>query len=385
MPIHTIDGAQLRGGRTYRVGIVGLGPVAVRRRAFEDLPSVVRESARASERLPFVPFGDPVIHSHVWAIGHVPQLSLEAVCDIDPARIDRFVDNWGARWPNARSYRDYHDMLASEDLDIVAVATPEHLHSEPTVAAAEAGVRAVLCEKPLATSIEDADRMIAACESNEVLLSVDYTRRWSPLFHEVRDAIRSSAIGELSMMSASFGGMQAWMFRSGSHLLDAMVFFSDAEPVKVSAHLEEGYDDWDEYRGSGGGNSTERDPGATGYIVFDNGMRAFFSCLKNTPDSFRDLAIIGTEGSITFKFDGESAEMQTVDPSRPYATVKMPLTPPVFRSRGIEAAYREIVDNIANGTENTSPARDARKSVQIMVGFLRSHQEGGRLVDVPSI
>ena len=148
LPIHTIDGARLSGGRTYRVGIVGLGPVAIRRRASEDLPRVVQESARASVRPPFVPFGDPVIHSHVWAIGHVPQLSIEAVCDIDQARIDRFEDNWGARWPDARSYRDYRDMLACKDLDIVAVTTPEHLHSEPTVAAAEAGVRAVFCEKP---------------------------------------------------------------------------------------------------------------------------------------------------------------------------------------------------------------------------------------------
>ena len=373
-------------GQTYRIGIVGLGPIAVRKRASEDLPSAAaQESALASERIPFAPFGDPIIQSHVGAIDHVPQVSLEAVCDIDPARIDRFGDNWRARWPDARSYHDYREMLASEDLDIVAVTTPEHLHAEPTVAAAEAGVRAVFCEKPLATSIEDADRMIAACESKEVLLSVDYTRRWTPLFHEVRDAIRSGTIGELSMMLASFGGTQAWMFRSGSHLLDAMVFFSDAEPAKVSAHLEEGYDDWDEYRGSGGGNATERDPGATGYIVFDNGVRAFFSCMKNTPDSFRDVSIIGTKGSITFEFDRDFAELRLSDPSQSYNTLKMQLTPPVFRSRGIEAAYREIVDNLANGTENTSPARGARKSVQIMIGFLRSHQEGGRMVDIQSL
>ena len=224
--------------------------------------------------------------------------------------------------------------------------------------------------------------MIEACEANGAILSVDYTRRWSPAFHKVRDAIRSGAIGELSAMSASFGGMQAWMFRSGSHLLDAMVFFTEADPVRVSAHLEDGYDDWDVYRGSGGGNATERDPGATGYVVFDNGVRAFYSCLKNTPDSTRDVVITGTKGTISFKFDGESAELQFNDPAYAYNTIRTTLTPDVHRSRGIEAAYREIVDNIANGTESTSPARDARKSVRIMAGFLRSHQEGGRLVDV---
>ena len=115
--------------------------------------------------------------------------------------------------------------------------------------------------------------MIAACEANGVILSVDYTRRWSPAFHKVRDAIRSGAIGELSLMSASFGGVQAWLFRSGSHLLDAMVFFTGADPVKVSAHLEDGLRRLGTYIvGWEAANATERDPGATGYVVFDNGV-----------------------------------------------------------------------------------------------------------------
>ena len=366
----------------YRLGIIGLGPVAIRKLPSEDLPAVIQAAMQASEKPEFVPFGDRVMVSHTWAIGHVPEIEIVAACDLEPARVERFRENWGDRWPNARMYSDYREMLRSEELDIVTVTTPEHLHAEPTEAAAESGVRAIFCEKPLATSVADADRMIEACEANGVVLSVDYTRRWSPAFHKIRDTIRSGAIGELSLMSASFGGVQAWLFRSGSHLLDAMVFFTGADPVRVSAHLEDGYDDWDAYRGEGGGNATERDPGATGYVVFDNGVRAFFSCLKNTPDSMRDVTITGTKGTIRFAFDGESAELQFNDPAYAYSTIRTTLTPEVHRSRGIEAAYREIVDNIANGTERTSPARDARKSVRIMAGFLRSHQEGGRLVDV---
>jgi predicted dehydrogenase len=204
------------------------------------------------------------------------------------------------------------------------------------------------------------------------------------MFHKVRDTIQSGAIGEIGTISTSFGGVQAWMFRSGSHLLDAMTFFTQATPLKVSAHLEDGYDDWDEYRGSGGGNATERDPGATGYVVFDNGVRAFYSCLKTTPDSYRDTVITGSKGYLSFKFDGEFAELHMTDPAHAYNTLRTTLTPDAFRSRGIEAAYREIIDNIANGTTSSSPARDARKTVQILMGFLKSHQEGGRLVDVPA-
>lgn len=366
----------------YRVGIIGLGPVAIRRQPSEDLPGVIQETMKAAEKPPFAPFGEPVFVSHAWAMSHIPEIDIAAVCDLDPARVERFRDNWGHRWPDAELYRDHEKMLTDEDLDIVLVATPEHRHAEPTIAAAKSGAKAIFCEKPLATSMDDANRMIAASEDNDVILTVDYTRRWSPLFHQVRDTIRSGAIGELSTISTSFGGVQAWMFRSGSHLLDAMSFFTEASPVKVSAHLEDGYDDWDEYRGAGGGNATERDPGATGYVVFDSGVRAFYSCLKTTPDSYRDVVITGSKGYITFKFDGDSAELNVTDPSFAYNTLRTTLTPGMFRSRGIEAAYREIIDNIANGTESSSPAQDARKSVQIMMGFLKSHQKGGRLVDV---
>ncbi len=346
------------------------------------MPGVIRETMRAAEKPTFSPFGEPVFVSHAWAMSHIPEIDIVAVCDLDPARVERFRNNWHHRWPDTELYRDYQKMLADEDLDIVLVATSEHRHAEPTVAAANSGVKAIFCEKPLATSLEDANRMIAACEDNGVILSIDYTRRWSPLFHKIRDIIRSGVIGELSTIAASFGGVQAWMFRSGSHALDGMVFFSEATPIKVSAHLEDGYDDWDEYRGTGGGNATERDPGATGYVVFDSGVRAFYSVLKTAHNSYRDVVITGANGYITFKFDGEFAELHTTDPNHAYNTLRTTVTPDVYRSRGIEAAYREIIDNIANGTASSSPARDARKSVQIMMGFLKSHQEEGRLVDI---
>ena len=98
-------------------------------------------------------------------------------------------------------------MLAREDLDILVVATSEHRHADITVDGARAGVKAVFCEKPLATSMEDADRMIEACEENGVVLISGHTRRWRRIYHTVRDA---------------------------------MCFFAESEPAQVFANVEEG-------------------------------------------------------------------------------------------------------------------------------------------------
>ena len=64
--------------------------------------------------------------------------------------------------------------------------------------------------------------------------------------------------------------------------------------------------------------------------------------------------------------------------------VSRPLDIGVHQVHGILAAYEEMFDLIENDGVSVSPAREARKTVQIMMGFLKSHQEGGRLVDVPA-
>ena len=59
------------------------------------------------------------------------------------------------------------------------------------------------------------------------------------------------------------------------------------------------------------------------------------------------------------------------------------LVPAHYKVEGIEAGYRELIGLIEKGGTAVSPAREARKTVQIMMGFLKSHQQGSRLVDVP--
>ena len=78
------------------------------------------------------------------------------------------------------TYSDWREMLRCEDVDIVSVATYTPWHAEITIASAEAGVRAVICEKPITTRLRDADRVIDACKKHGTLLAVNHPRRWHP-------------------------------------------------------------------------------------------------------------------------------------------------------------------------------------------------------------
>ena len=150
--------------------------------------------ARRPESASGIPVYGEVGRSHAAAYHQHPQTDVVGVCDIRPEALSQFHEQWGDVWPDVRCYTDYRELLEREQPDIVSVVTRDHLHADITVEAAHGSARAVLCEKPIATRLADADRMIEVTAREGVLLSVEHTRRWSHEFHLVRQLhIRLSA------------------------------------------------------------------------------------------------------------------------------------------------------------------------------------------------
>ena len=96
---------------------------------------------------------------------------------------------------------DYADVVSAPEIDAVIVATPDKLHCEMVVAAAEAG-KHVLCEKPMCNSVEEADRMVAACRDAGVKLMVGFTERYATTYQDAKRRIESGEIGEPKMILA---------------------------------------------------------------------------------------------------------------------------------------------------------------------------------------
>lgn len=106
----------------------------------------------------------------------------------------------GARFATAnqlpRSYDSLDELLADPEIDVVYVGTTNELHAEQTIAAARSG-KHVLCEKPLATNLEDAERMVAECASAGVILATDHHQRGTPAVTVMREQIEAGAIGDV--------------------------------------------------------------------------------------------------------------------------------------------------------------------------------------------
>ena len=124
------------------------------------------------------------------ALRDAPMCELIAVSRARAELAESFARDFGAR----RWHSDWRELVANEEIDAVYVATPVHLHSEQTIAAAEAG-KHVLCEKPMAMDVAECDRMIAACRANGVKLGVAYYRHFYPVVRRVKELLDSRELG----------------------------------------------------------------------------------------------------------------------------------------------------------------------------------------------
>lgn len=315
-------------------------------------------------------------YSHAAALARIPAAQVTAICDIVPEATERFLDQWGDTWPGITPYTDVTAMLDEEEIDVLAVATPDDRHADIVVDAAERGIPAIMCEKPLATTLADADRMIEAIDAHGTIVSVEHTRRWDPFFHQVKALIDAGRIGDVQTITGTLHGERAMLFRNGTHIIDLMGYYAGAEPGRVFAQLEPGYDDYTEYQGDGG-HDPASEPGASAYIEYTSGVRGFYNGLKGS-FGLTEWDIIGMTGRL--RINGATAELWTLDETT-QELVQRPFPATMVMTGAIEEAYLELFAALREGGPLRSTARDARQTVAVLDAILRSNQTGS-LVDV---
>jgi predicted dehydrogenase len=214
--------------------------------------------------------------------------------------------------------KDYQDMF--EKVDAVTICTPNKFHAEISIAALEAGVH-VLCEKPMAITVEECEAMIAAAEKNERLLSIAYHYRYTPEAKLAKKAILHNEIGDplvtrvQAMRRRKVPGWGVFTNKElqgggslidfGCHLLDlALWLLDDPEPVEVMGRT---YDrlsktpglvnDW----GVFDHETFNVDDHVTSYITFKNGESLQFECswAANIKEDSTSLTISGVDGGIS--------------------------------------------------------------------------------------
>jgi predicted dehydrogenase len=324
--------------------------------------------------------GSPWPHSHVASYGVLPNVELVAVCDLKPELLDQFRAHHGSTWPNAHAYADYRELLERDRVVLLNVVTSDHRHAQMVVDAAEAGVKGILCEKPLATTLADADRMIEACARRGVVLSVNHTRRWRPEWHAGLAQLGDGGLGAVRRIVGHVGSPRAMLFRNGTHLLDTVCWFAGGEPDWVVGVLDEEHSSYGPRYAGDGGRDPALDPGGSALVHFKNGLRAFVNCSKRMHAPF-NVDVFCELGQLRL-YDG-SGEVWA--PSTPGGSqlAGRPLAVPLTRRAETPAAVADVIHAVEHGGDTLSPAREARKALAIIIAILQSSAAGGAPVRFP--
>jgi UDP-N-acetylglucosamine 3-dehydrogenase len=179
-------------------------------------------------------------------------VELVAFCDRSEERAAAFAEQYGGK-----VFTDYEELLTLEELDAVSVCTPNALHAPISIAAARAG-KHVLCEKPMATSREEAQAMIEAAEEAGVILMIGHNQRLMPPHVKAKEILQSGTLGKVLTFRTAFahGGPEAWSVEGaggwffqkdqafvgamgdlGVHKADLIRWLLDDEVVEVGAFV----------------------------------------------------------------------------------------------------------------------------------------------------
>lgn len=329
----------------------------------------------------------------------LPGVELISVSDPDEAGQRQAAARLGA----ARTYASYREMLAREGLDLVAIA-PSWLdeHEATVVAAAEAGVRAIYLEKPIARSLDEADRMLAACEAHGTKLAVAHQNRSFPAPRMAMRLLKAGKIGRLRVMRAYSkhdergGGLE--LLVHGTHMFDLMrLFAGDAR--------------WCHARVTAGGydvtaQDVRRAAGECGLIAgddvrtehgFDRGVTGVFESIRSDDGGgspYMRIELCGTAGILTvwssttspvyyyprpFALPDRAGEWEVLRPD--------PLPPPEGSPAWATAMHpannllvRDLLAAVESDRRPFSSGDDGRAALEMVLAAYDSHIQANRVL-----
>jgi len=278
----------------------------------------------------------------------------------DAGRRERFAERSGAE-----VYADYREMLERERLDIVSIASRSPAHAEQAVACAEAGVRAIYCEKPVTTTAADGDRVVDACREHGTLLLVNHQRRFDPNYRKVRDLIAGGELGELTSCLLQWGSGR--LGNVGTHTIDAIRMLTSRQVEAVSGHL-------DLSRRPDCRGEDFQDPGGWGMIRMEGGLVVLVDAADYGTVPFH-IGLNLTGGRIRFGPDGVHLD-RTGAESEHWPVVHDGTT-------FMHGAVAEIVKCLDEEAMPSIPVDDAVRTLEAIVAFHISHNQNAEWVKLP--
>ncbi len=327
----------------YRVGIIGCGR-----------PWRTEEAT-----------GFGMAHRHAMGYAATGQTQLIALSDISRENALAFQETHGGD----AIFEDYRQMLAEADLDIVSVCVWPHLHGEMVIAAAEAGAKAVHCEKPMAPTYGEAKRMVEVCEQNGVQLTFNHQRRFAPPICAARDLAQEGAIGALQRVECYCPNMNDW----GTHWFDIMHFCNQESPAEWVLGQIDISETIDVY-------GVAHENQGISQVHFQNGVEGL---LMTTQDIFKTpfgIRLLGSEGIIELSMRPDEGLRLFSPQTSGWEHRKEAGS--IHDMDAVGRGVADLIDALRDGRDPEMSARRALRNAELTFATYESSRIRGR-VDLP--
>ncbi|HEX3175192.1 MAG TPA: Gfo/Idh/MocA family oxidoreductase [Methylomirabilota bacterium] len=304
--------------------------------------------------------------THAGAYRACARTELAALVDVDRVQRRRAE----AIFPGTRAFDDVDEMLERVRPAIVSVATPPAAHRAAVEAAARHGVRVVICEKPLAASVDEGRAMIAACAASDTALLVNHTRRFDPLLRRLRDDIVVGELGDITQATAYY---TAGLFNSGTHMIDLMRFFLG----EVS---------WGLAVANGGCPAPAGDANVDALLGFVSGARAALQVQDVQDYAIFTLRLHGRRGTAVvdrFGFEVERTPVRDCAEFSGYKELDVHGTRWDGQSRSFMAPLVEHAVACLEGRDQpVSRGEDGLAALEVLFALKTSAERGGEVIQV---
>ena len=341
------------------------------------------------DRVRFAIIGCGVIGPwHARAITSIDEAELVACCDIIEDRAARLASDFG----DPEVYTDYHQVLASDDVDAVCICTPSGMHGAMTVDAAKAG-KHVMCEKPIETTLSKTDEMLKACREANVKLGVIFQRRTSSMWGGIKEAVDAGKLGKMVLGDAylkyyrsqqyydSGDWRGTWDLDGGGALMNQGVHMVDLlrwimGPVDtVYAHADHLV------------RKIDVEDTACALLKFANGAFGVLQCTTSVyPGMDHRLEFHGERGTIlvegeTIKKWDVAGEEDRVSTENGNSGVDIKVgtaatEPTAVATEGHTAQIRDLCRAIIDDRDPMVTGEEARKSIEIILAIYESARTG---------
>ena len=293
-----------------RLGAIGL--------AARMVPSLGLAAQGGGRKIGYAVIGLGTIADHFMrGVQTSPNSQITGLVSGHRDKAERIAAQYGVPKDSIYSYEDMDRFKENKSIDAVYVALPNSMHAEYTIRSAKAG-KHVLCEKPMSTTVKEAEDMIAACKAANVKLMIAYRLHYEPLHLKAVQLLRDGALGKVGTINGAFGfnaQAGAWrlnkalagggsVFDVGIYVLNASRYLTGEEPVGFTAVASTIDQD---------GRFTTVEENVSWTTKFPSGVLATGSCTYGTqmPGYFK---VFTTKGWMTmepaFNYDGPRLRAQ---------------------------------------------------------------------------